>query len=103
MEGKEKLQKTSIVCTMLAMQNDKGIAPSEAARALGSIRTAKKAASSSANLKRAHIERQAQRRRLAEIPCTCSGGDSTNRRDHVGTCARYHAIRYRENRGLPLE
>jgi hypothetical protein len=85
------------------MTNETTVSASDAARALGSIKTARKSKSSAQNVKRAHDARSAQRKKLSDIPCTCSGGDSTTRTDHAGTCARYHAIRYREMRGLPME
>ncbi len=71
--------------------------PSEAARALGSIKTAKKSASSRQNIAGANPLKA-----LSEIPCNCEGGASTRRNDHRGTCPKYRAIRYREMRGLTL-
>jgi hypothetical protein len=79
------------------------LAPSDAGRALGSIKTPKKTASSSENVKRATEARKAQRKTLKEIPCTCGGGDSVVRSDHAGTCPKWRAIHYREKKGLPLD
>jgi hypothetical protein len=71
---------------------------SEAARALGSIKTPKKSASSRQNIAGANPLKP-----LADIPCTCGGGESKVRADHRGTCAKWRAIRYREMRDLPLD
>jgi hypothetical protein len=68
--------------------------PSEAARALGSIRTAKKAASSRENGKKGG----ARLKPLETIPCTC-GGEGLN---HKTTCPRGIRIRVRQKKGLPL-
>jgi hypothetical protein len=72
--------------------------PSDAGRALGSIKTPKKAASSAANIAKANPLKS-----LAEIACKCDGGASNVRSDHRGHCPKYRAIRYRELKGLPLE
>jgi hypothetical protein len=71
---------------------------SEAARELGSIKTEKKSATSAANIAGANPLKP-----LADIPCTCGGGDSKKRSDHRGTCPKYRAIYYREKRNLPLD
>ncbi len=76
---------------------------SEAAAILGSIKTPKKTASSRASIQKAHAGRRAQRKPISSIACTCGGGASLDRAQHVGTCPRYHALYYREKRGLPLE
>lgn len=69
------------------------ISPSEA-RALGSIRTEKKAAASRENGKKGG----AVMKRLADIPCNC-GGEGL---EHKSTCRRGVAVRYRTKKGLPL-
>ena len=46
------------------MKNNQGINPSEAAAALGRIKTEKKAASSAENVKHAQAARQAKRKKL---------------------------------------
>lgn len=81
---------------MLRMKNN-AQSPSEAARALGSIKTAKKSESSRRNIAGANPPKP-----LAEIRCNCEGGASNQRGDHLGTCPKYRAIRYRERKGLPL-
>jgi len=80
------------------MKGMKNVNVSEAARALGSIKTAKKSASSARNIAGVNPLKP-----LSAIPCTCDGGESKVRADHRGTCARWRAIRYREMRGLPIE
>lgn len=67
---------------------------SEAARALGSVRTEKKAASSRENGKLGGRPLK----RLEDIPCTC-GGEGLN---HLSTCQRGRTIRVRRKKGLPL-
>ena len=67
---------------------------SRAARALGSIRTAKKAASSRENGKKGG----GQMKCLADIPCSCEEGVTA----HKSTCRRWIAIQYRTKKGLPL-
>lgn len=70
------------------------VTPEEAARALGSIRTEKKAASSRENGKKGGRPFLP----LEAIPCNC-GGEGLN---HKSTCQRGKAIRYRQRKGLPL-
>ena len=70
------------------------ISPAEAARALGSIRTEKKARASRENGKKGGT----QIKRLADIPCTC-GGEGL---EHRSTCPRGIRIRVRRKKGLPL-
>jgi hypothetical protein len=67
---------------------------SKAARALGRIRTEKKAAASRENGKLGG----GQTKRLADIPCSCGEGVT----EHKSTCRRGIAIRYRTKKGLPL-
>lgn len=67
---------------------------SEAARALGSIKTEKKAASSRENGKKGG----GQLKPLETIPCTCGGQGM----EHKATCPRGVRIRVRQKRGLPL-
>ena len=67
---------------------------SEAARALGSIRTEKKAAAARANGKKGG----GQLKPLDEIPCTCGGQGL----EHKTTCPRGIRIRVRQKKGLPL-
>jgi hypothetical protein len=67
---------------------------SEAARALGSIKTAKKAASSRENGRKCG----GQLKPLETIPCTCGGAGF----DHKTTCPRGIRIRVRQKKGLPL-
>lgn len=85
------------------MKNNQSISPSEAAAALGSIKTPRKSASSSANAQIAAAARRATRKPLSEIECTCGKGMTLDKKDHAGTCPRYQAIYYRERKGLPLE
>jgi hypothetical protein len=68
---------------------------SEAARALGSIKTAKKAESSRENGKKGG----GVIKPLERIPCSC-GGEGLQ---HKSTCRRGVAIRNRRKKGLPLE
>jgi len=70
------------------------VAFSEAARALGSIRTEKKAASSRENGKKGG----GQLKPLDTIPCDC-GGDGLQ---HKSTCPRGRRISQRRRTGLPL-
>jgi TPP-dependent indolepyruvate ferredoxin oxidoreductase alpha subunit len=73
------------------MKNNKGISPSEAAAALGSIRTPKKAASSAANVARTQFKEKP----LEELAaCTC-GGCPDNPKT---TCPRGLVIRRRQAR-----
>lgn len=67
---------------------------SDAARLLGQIRTAKKAAASRENGKKGGGQIKA----LASIVCNCDG-EGLN---HKTTCRRGQAIRYRTKKGLPL-
>ncbi len=76
---------------------------SEAARLHGSIITPKKSASSSRNARLASAARRAQRKPLSQISCTCDASGVLERRKHTGTCPMYHALYYRERKGLPLE
>lgn len=66
----------------------------EAAQALGSIKTEKKAASSRANGKKGG----APMKQLMDIPCNCGGEDL----NHKSTCRRGVAIRLRRKKGLSL-
>jgi hypothetical protein len=84
------------------METKKGISSSDAASALGSIKTERKAASSAKNVKSAQEARKAKRKKLAEIPCTCGAGWSLNKTEHKGVCPLYQAIYYREKKGLTL-
>jgi hypothetical protein len=95
----------SLYCKMALtkMKNKKEISPSEAAGALGSIRTERKSASSTQNIKHAQDARKAKRLKLADVPCTCGKGWSLNRIEHAGTCKLYQAIYYRERKSLPLD
>jgi hypothetical protein len=70
--------------------------PSEAARALGSIKTEKKAASSRENGKKGGRRIKA----LEDIPCICA--TDAGMIEHKSTCLRGRAIKYREKKGLPL-
>ena len=67
---------------------------SDAARALGSVRTVKKAASSRENGKLGG----GRMKQLADIPCICEEGATA----HKSTCRRGIAIRYRMKKSLPL-
>ena len=71
------------------------VSVSDAARALGSIRSERKSAASRENGK------LGGRRRLPllEIPCSCGGEGLV----HRSTCRRGVAIRLRRNKGIPLE
>ena len=85
------------------MKNNQGISSAAAAAALGSIKTPRKSASSSANAQIAAAARRAGRKPLSEILCECGAGMTLDKKDHVGSCPRYQAIYYRERKGLPLE
>lgn len=81
-----------------------GIDPSEAARALGSIKTAKKTESSRRTIKIAQQHATGQGRKpwpLSQYECTCGRGDSLE--GHPWSCPRGQAIRRRLKRGKPLE
>ena len=84
------------------MKNNRSLTASDAASLLGSIKTPRKTAASVLNVRKAQAGRQAKRKALADISCDCGAGSSVNNQDHKGTCPRYHAIRYRESKGLPL-
>ncbi len=71
------------------------ITPSEAAAALGRIKTEKKAASSRENGK---LSGGPPMKPLESIPCTC-GGEGL---EHKSTCPRGIRIRVRRKKGLPL-
>jgi hypothetical protein len=71
------------------------VTASEAARALGRIRTEKKARSSRENGKKGG----GQIKPLASIVCNCGAGDSL---EHLTTCPRGRVIRYRTKQGLPM-
>lgn len=71
------------------------VTASEAARALGRIRTEKKAKSSRENGKKDG----GQIKPLATIPCNCGAGESL---EHKSTCPRGRTIRRRRKVGLPL-
>ena len=70
------------------------ITQSEAAAALGRIKSEKKAASSRENGKKGG----SQLKPLASIPCSC-GGEGL---EHKSTCPRGRRIRVRQRTGLPL-
>jgi hypothetical protein len=70
------------------------VTASEAARALGCIRTEKKARSSRENGKKGG----GQIKPLETIACNC-GGEGL---EHRSMCPRGRAIRYRLKKGLPL-
>jgi hypothetical protein len=70
------------------------ISASEAARALGSIKTEKKAAASRENGKKGGTKI----RPLESFTCTC-GGEGL---EHKSTCPRGVRIRVRRKKGLPL-
>lgn len=72
----------------------------EAARLLGSKRTEKKIEAGRRVSVLGAEARRAQRRKLSEIECTCGAGDSLK---HGRKCKRYFAIRYRQQKGLPME
>jgi len=67
----------------------------EAARALGSIKTERKAAQARENGKKGGRPLVS----LEAIPCTCGGHGL----DHKSTCRRGVVIRYRRRKGLPIE
>ena len=66
----------------------------EAAKALGSIKTEKKAATSRENGKLGGRPMKA----LADIPCNC-GGEGL---EHRSTCPRGRTIRQRQRKGLTV-
>ena len=68
---------------------------SEAARALRSIPSEKRAEASRENGRNGGRPLKA----LAEIPCNCDGGAGF---DHRSTCPRGRTIRQRRKKGLPL-
>ncbi len=70
------------------------IDPSAAARALGSIRTEKKAAASREN----GLLGGRPMLPLEQIACTCGGAGL----DHRSTCPRGRRIKARQRKGLPL-
>jgi hypothetical protein len=71
------------------------IDPSAAARALGSVKTEKKAAASRENGKKGG----GQIKPLEKIACNC-GAEGL---EHRSTCPRGRAIRYRRKKGLPMK
>jgi hypothetical protein len=79
------------------------ITPTEAARLLGSIITPKKTASSSRTVRHAIAARRAQRKPLSQVHCGCGAAGALERSKHAGSCPMYHALYYRERKGLPLE
>jgi hypothetical protein len=70
------------------------VTPSEAARALGRIKSEKKSAAARENGKAGGRPLKS----LASIPCTC-GGEGL---DHKSTCPRGRRIRTRRRAGLPM-
>jgi hypothetical protein len=69
---------------------------SEAARALGRIRTEKKAAAARENGRRYGGR---PLKPLAQIPCDCGAGEAP---EHKSTCPRGRTIRRRRKLGQPL-
>jgi len=68
---------------------------SEAARAMGSVKSEQKAAAARENGKKGG----APLKPLETIPCTCGGQGL----EHKTTCPRGIRIRVRQKKGLPLE
>ena len=93
---------SSVLCKISSVEIQT-IAPSDAARALGSIHTSRKSAASARNIQRALAARRANRKPLAEIPCTCGAGRINDKVAHAGACPMYQAIYYRQRKGLPIE
>lgn len=79
------------------------VTPSQAAAALGRIKTERKTASSRLNAAKAAAARRGQRKSLCDVQCSCGVGPVLDKAAHSGTCRLYQAIYYREKKGLPVE
>lgn len=86
-----------------ALRGEDADARRQAAALMGSARTPRKAASSAEN---GRLYGGKKVKPLAEIACTCGGGDVTLTEGgtpaHPTTCPRGRVIRYRLQKGLPL-
>jgi hypothetical protein len=71
------------------------LSTSEAAAAMGRVRSPKKAEAARENGKKGGGPRKV----LADIPCNCGAGDSL---EHKSTCPRGRTIRRRRKLGQPL-